>query len=545
MSQVSVPRSRLSFSAPTPLAARFPLPVALFLLLAVPCLLPVAALAQDREVRVTVSEGTNMAAAVSPDGSRMVLDLQGTLWTMDAGGGEARAITDMYYDARQPQWAPDGSRIAFQSFRDGRWHIWSIAPDGSDPVQHTFGPYDEREPAYSPDGDAIVFASDRSGNYDIWTLDVSGGPGDGRLQRVTDAPTHEFTPQWSPDGESLAYASDRGLGAIIVRESGGSTRVVARTAGAISPAWSPDGSRIAYSAVVQGQTGLWVADTGGGAATPTRLTEAGADVFPFRPMWMGDGTGAVGIAYTGDGRIRRVSADGAPGADIPFEATFAFTLRDYERARRSFEAGGPEPVQGIVAPAVSPDGRHIAFTALGDLWLLEIAGGATPRRLTDDPFVDLMPAWSRDGSRLAYASDRAGSLDIWVRDMATGTETRATAAPGGEVGPVFSPDGDRIVFTSVMGLQAAVQAVDLATGELTTIRNDLFAPSRPSFSPDGRTIAMSVLSQYSSRFREGRNEILLQPLDGGETRRVTAADHENMGVRALDGPVWSPDGRRT
>ncbi|MDE2663371.1 MAG: amidohydrolase family protein [Gemmatimonadota bacterium] len=563
MYQLSVPRLRRPSSALIPLAARFLLPLALFLLSG-SLLLPTASHAQDREVQVTVSEGTNMAAAVSPDGSRIVLDLQGTLWVMDAGGGEARAITDMYYDARQPQWAPDGSRIVFQSFRDGRWHIWSIASDGTDPVQHTFGPYDEREPAYSPDGGAIVFASDRSGNYDIWTLDVSGGPGDGRIQRVTDAPTHEFTPQWSPDGESLAYASDRALGAIVVRESGGSIRVVARNAGAISPAWSPDGSRIAYSAVVQGQTGLWVADAGaddsggGGAATPTRLTEEGADVFPFRPMWMGDGMGdgtdAAEIAYTGDGRIRRVSADGAPGADIPFEATFAFTRRDYERAPRSFEAGGPEPVQGIVAPAVSPDGRHIAFTALGDLWLLDIgaggadgtdeAGGARPRRLTDDPFVDLMPAWSRDGSRLAYASDRAGSLDIWVRDMATGTETRATAEPGGEVGPVFSPAGDRIVFTSVMGLQAAVQAVDLATGELTTIRGDLFAPSRPSFSPDGRTIAMSVLSQYSSRFREGRNEILLQPLDGGETRVVTAADHENMGVRALDGPVWSPDGRR-
>ena len=523
-------------------------------------LLPAAGHAQDREVRVTVSEGTNMAAAVSPDGGRIVLDLQGTLWVMDAGGGEARAITDMYYDARQPQWAPDGSRIVFQSFRDGRWHIWSIAPDGSDPVQHTFGPYDEREPSYAPDGGAIVFASDRSGNYDIWTLDVSGGSGDGRLQRVTDAPTHEFTPQWSPDGESLAYASDRGLGAIIVRESGGSTRVVAQTAGAISPAWSPDGRRIAYSAVTQGRTGLYVVGAGAGggtgdAAAATRLTEERADVFPFRPMWMGDGTDAGEIAYTADGRIRRVSADGAPGADIPFAATFAFTRRDYERRPRSFEAGDPEPVQGIVAPAVSPDGRHVAFTALGDLWLLDVAadgadgasgadGGGTPRRLTDDPFVDVMPAWSRDGSRLAYASDRAGSLDIWVRDMATGTEARATTLPGGEVGPVFSPAGDRIVFTSVMGLEAAVQVVDLATGELTTIRNDLFAPSRPSFSPDGRTIAMSVLSQYSSRFREGRNEILLQPLDGGETRRVTAADHENMGVRALDGPVWSPDGRR-
>ena len=73
----------------------------------------------DVHVHITVSEGTNMAAAVSPDGQRIVLDLQGTLWVRGPSGTEARAITDAYYDARQPDWSPDGERIAFQSFRDG------------------------------------------------------------------------------------------------------------------------------------------------------------------------------------------------------------------------------------------------------------------------------------------------------------------------------------------------------------------------------------------------------------------------------------------
>ncbi len=542
MSQVHVPRRLRPSSALTPLAVLFLLPVAA----------PTAADAQDRDVRVTVSEGTNMAAAVSPDGSRMVLDLQGTLWVMDAGGGEARAITDRYYDARQPQWSPDGGRIVFQSFRDGNWHIWSIGADGSDPVQHTFGPYDEREPTYAPDGASIAFSSDRSGNYDIWTLDLSDGPTDGRVRRVTDAPGHEFTPHWSPHGGALAYATDRNGGSIVVRRSDGSGQVVAQTPGAVSPAWSPDGQHIAYAAVARGETGLYVAALEAGAdagpaAAPQRLSDDDADVFPFRPHWMSGDE----LIYTSDGLVRRAALDGSRRPDIPFAATFAFTRPGYERTPRGFEAGGPEPVLGIVAPAVSPDGRHVAFTALGDLWLLDTGldtgsdtdpGDATPGQITDDPFVDVQPAWSRDGSRLAYASDRAGSLDIWIRDMDTGDQRQVTTLPGGEVAPVFSPDGDRIVFTAVMGLQSGVQMVDLATGEVTTIRDDLFAPSRPSFSPDGRTIAMSVLSQYSTRFREGRNEILLQPLDGGETRRVTAAEHRNMGVRALDGPVWSPDG---
>lgn len=544
MSEASLPGRRRPFGLLAPAA----------LLLLPSAMLPVAGHAQDRDVRVTVSEGTNMAAALSPDGSRIVLDLQGTLWVMDAGGGEANAITDMYYDARQPQWAPDGSRIVFQSFRDGNWHIWSIRPDGSDPVQHTFGPYDEREPAYSPDGGTIAFASDRSGNYDIWTLDLASGT----TSRVTDAPGHEFTPQWSPDGETLAYASSQDGGTVLVRGTDGSGRVVASVPGAISPSWSPDGGRIAFPAVSQGQTGLYVASLDGGPdagpdagsdPAPRRLTADRADVFPFRPQWVS----ADDVVYTADGVIQRASVEGsgraAESAVIPFEATFAFTRPGYERTPRSFEAGGPEPVVGIVAPAVSPDGNSIAFTALGDLWLLDLdsddaSAAATPRQLTDDPFVDVLPAWSRDGSMLAYASDKGGTLDIWVRDMETGDERQATTLAGGEVGPVFSPDGGQIVFTSVQGLQSGVRIVDLATGDVRTIRDDLFAPGRPSFSPDGETIAMGVLTQYSTRFREGRNHILLQPVAGGEGRRVTAAEHRGMGVRGLDGPVWSPDGRR-
>ena len=82
-------------------------------------------------VKVKVSEGTNMAIAVSPDGKTIALDIQGTIHTLAVTGGTAKALTDGLGDERQPCWSPDGSRIAFQSYRDGTYHIWTINKNGS------------------------------------------------------------------------------------------------------------------------------------------------------------------------------------------------------------------------------------------------------------------------------------------------------------------------------------------------------------------------------------------------------------------------------
>src|SRR5882724_9691676 len=102
--------------------------------------------AAPRAVRLTLHEGTNMAAAVSPDGRTIAIDLLGTLWTMPAQGGTATAITDIFLDARQPSWSPDGRRIAF--------------------------------------------ASDRAGSYDIWVLTLATGV----LRQITTAASNEFMP---------------------------------------------------------------------------------------------------------------------------------------------------------------------------------------------------------------------------------------------------------------------------------------------------------------------------------------------------------------
>ena len=90
-------------------------------------------------IDVTVHEGTSMSVAVSPDGRTLAIDLQGSIWTLPAAGGPAKRITDVFNDARQPAWSPDGKWIAFFGYRDGGYDLWAVAPDGTQPAQADLG----------------------------------------------------------------------------------------------------------------------------------------------------------------------------------------------------------------------------------------------------------------------------------------------------------------------------------------------------------------------------------------------------------------------
>jgi Tol biopolymer transport system component len=491
--------------------------------------------ASDGGVDVTVREGTSMAIALSPDKRTLILDLQGSLWSLPVGGGTAKRLTDEYNDARQPSWSPDGRRIAYQGYRDGTWRIWAVAADGSNPTALTSGSFDDREPHWSPDGSRIAFSSDRSGNYDVWVLDVASG----QVRQVTRDPGNDFLPAWSPDGRELTFVSTRASQpGVYATTPDGTERLIAAAAGAVgAPSWAPDGRRVLFSVLpgggfnATGQTHLMLG---------TQEIASGEDYFPFRAQWIS----ADEFLYPADGKIKRRSITNSRVETIEFSATLRVTPARYTRKRRDFDSTAPQPVKGIIHPVASPDGSRIAFAALGDIWTVPIAGG-TPTRVTDDPYVDTDPAWSPDGTRIAFSSDRAGGMDIWVRDLKTNADRRMSTLPNADMAAVWSPDGKSIAFVSNADFeQGEIYIVPTEGGDPRRILDRSFGVGYPSWSADSRFVVAPSFKPYSSRYREGMNYYTLVPSVSGTPRTVVPSQHLPIGKRAGDGPAWSPDGKQ-
>ena len=472
---------------------------------------------EPQPISLTIREGTSMAAALSPDGRTLMIDLLGSLWTLPSEGGAARRVTDEYLDARQPAWAPDNRRVAFQGYADGVWHIYVMNGDGSDLRAVTSGPFDDREPSWSRDGGRIAFSSDRSGNYDVWDVEVVTGA----VRQLTRHAANDFAPVYSPADARIAFVSEREdrRGVWSVDAASGAEASLAPAAGAVSaPSWSRDGSKVVYNVIASNRSELML---------DGRDITGDEDVFPF--FFFND-TATTEI-YTADGKIKKRSIDGGSARTVEFTAAVSFTRTPYKHAARDFDSRTERAVRGIMAPVISPDGTQVAFGALGDLWLMPIGGQA--KRLTNDRFIEMHPTWSPDGRSLAFSSDRDGTMDIWVRDLASGAE-RKIASEATKAS--WAPRGNEIAYITREGAIAI-------TGRTAPIHPPIRDPGRPTWAPEG-LIAITTLQPYSSRFREGNNQLLMIPTAGGPARRPNPLAHRSIGTREHDGPVWSRDGSK-
>ena len=185
-------------------------------------------------------------------------------------------------------------------------------------------------------------------------------------------------------------------------------------------------------------------------------------------------------------------------------------------------------------PAWSPDGSRIAFAAERD-GNLEIytmnANGESPVRLTNSPAADNRPAWSPDGARIAFVTARDGNGEIYVMNADGASPVRLTNNIARDADPTWSPDGSRIAFSSDRDGSGGIWVMNADGSGLTRLTSNGLGDSQPAWSPDGTRIAFS-------RKRINNSDIFIVNTDGsGLTQLTTGIDN------AAD-PAWSPDGRK-
>jgi Tol biopolymer transport system component len=415
-----------------------------------------------------LSEGTWMQPDVSPDGRTIIFDLLGDIYAVDITGGPARPILIGQPFETHPVFSPDGRRVAFVSDRSGVTNLWIANADGSDPRQlsHDDALTIYSSPAWAPDGRSVYVSRLKHAvlAFELWSFPADGGAGvqitkAGPENGAWDDRVNALGAVVSPDGRFVYYARKTGHTwtekdppnwqlARRDLQTGAETTIIESAGGAMHPALSHDGRRLAYASRWGQQDGIRLRDLDTGAdrwlAFPIDrdAQEQGyyADLTPRFSFAPGD---KFLVASVG-GKIGRIDVVTGAWTPIPFTAHVQLGLGPLTRVQQHEETG-PIHVRVIQSPEISPDGRTLAFTALGGLYVQANAPGASPRRLSAADVQAFQPHWSPDGRRIVYVTWNANAGGaIWTIPAVGGRPTRLTRDVAYYTEPVFSADGRTI-----------------------------------------------------------------------------------------------------
>ncbi len=413
----------------------------------------------ERKISFTTDKGTWISLDVSPDGKTIVFDLMGDIYSMPITGGKATRITNgMQYDVH-PRYSPDGKSLVFISDKSGSDNIWTLDLQSKEEKQIT----EEKKhnffsAEWTPDGDYIIGVKGRR-NIKPHIYHKDGGSGS---QLVSEPENIKLIdPAISPDGKLVYFSQRRSawnynaqlpqyqIGTYDM-EDGKMAVITSKYGSAFTPTLSPDGKWLVYGTRYETETGLILRNLDNGderwLAYPVQRDEQ-ESIAPLGVL--------PAMSFTPDskqlitsygGKIYAISIEGNNAREIPFSVDVALDLGP----RLSFKypiADTKEALATQIRDAKpSPDGRKLAFTALNRLYIMDFPNG-TPKRVTENDFIEAQPAWSPDGSTLVFTTWEKEGGHLYTANVNGRTRlTKLTSEPGLYTYPAWSYNSDRIAF---------------------------------------------------------------------------------------------------
>ena len=424
-------------------------------------------LAVGRHVSFTTSKGSWISLDVSPDGKTIVFDLLGDLYTMPIEGGKATRLTSGMPMDVQPRFSPDGKRVVFVSDRSGGDNLWIMSLDRKDTVQLTKGNDNlYTSPEFTPDGKYVVVAKSGGlgGAAKLWIYHVDGGTGAALVREPAALKVTGPTVSREAGGRYVWYSRRQGDWqynaifpqyqlAVYDRETGTNTVMSSRYGSAFRPQLSHDGKWLVYGTRFETNTGLRIRNIATGVedwlAYPVQRDDQESrsplDVLPGYAFTPDDKS--VVVSYGGE--IWRVPVDKTAAVKIPFTADVALDAGPEVRFTYRVDDAATFAAHQVRDIAPSPDGKRLAFSSLGRLYVTDLPNGA-PRRLTTQEVGEFYPTWSPDGKAVAFVTwnDKIGGEIYRVAVDAKGAGAQPqqlTKTPALYSQLAWSPDGKRIV----------------------------------------------------------------------------------------------------
>ena len=506
-------------------------------------------------------------------------------------GAFVRALTEGSTQATHPRWRSAGVVLAVVIVISGAaawFHASKASKVGqnlSNVVPFTSSPGGKSGPAFSPDGNDIAYTwkGENDDNADIYVkLIGAGGP-----LRLTSNAAEEYCPAWSPDGRYIAFLRKGPSGErayYFIPALGGPERKIGEAYGqdyvfGRCIDWSLDGkylivadrtvpedshSSILLLSIEDGQRKALVAQPDLYVTNPIRSPDGTAIAYVQGAGFL---AGDIYVVAASGGRARRVTSDGrslnglawtADGKEIVFASNRGGLWRLW---RVSSSGGTPQQVNGVGegagAPTISPRGDRLAYVRTSvDMNLWRTAGpGWKGRRPAATKVIassrwDFDGAFSPDGKRIVFASDRSGSVELWTANSDGSNQAQLTSLKAADAGtPLWSPDGKTIAFDARLAGHGDIFVVSADGGTPRRLTTEPVENNVPAWSRDGKWI-------YFSSNRTGNWQIWKVPSVGGSAVQVTqdggfsaqeSPDAQFLYVWVDGGTIWRmrPSGEET